>query len=361
MNTAILGQPVELSRLDQELQQLFLDSSEEVGITRASLLNLALYNENQEQLEEDCAALEAITRESACRALLIHTDPRGGEVRAQSWIQAHCQVSGSGTKQVCTEQVSFLLEGRAPGMVRNIVFAHLDSDLPLALWWRGEFSDVFEESLYSRVDRLLFDSEDWETPRNQFLRLQDAQDRSHDHLVLHDLSFTRLNPVREAIANAFDRPRADHRLESLERIEIRSAPHHRMSAIYLANWIAERLGARLDPAASTADRFVFLGDRRRSEGPGSFAVSLGGIESGRKGCVEVDFHLAHQRIEISRRQSRDFLRTRIHDLEQEDCEEHWLPNPGSSDADLVTQILIRAGRNRAYSRILPQVGELLAV
>ena len=78
---------------------------------------------------------------------------------ARAWIQAHCQINRRGEKSVCSEQISFFLTGRSPGLLRNVVFAHLDSDLPLAFWWRGEFSDAFEERLYSRIDRLLFGSD----------------------------------------------------------------------------------------------------------------------------------------------------------------------------------------------------------
>src|SRR5690606_30772650 len=119
---------------------------------------------------EDAALLAEVTGEAACRSILISADTRPQAPDAKAWVQVHCQIDRNGSKTVCTEQISFHLAGASPGMLRNIVFAHLDSDLPLAFWWRGEFSDAFEEGLYSRIDRLLFDSEEWESPRNQFLR-----------------------------------------------------------------------------------------------------------------------------------------------------------------------------------------------
>ena len=43
-------------------------------------------------------------------------------------------------------------------MIPNIVFAHLDSDLPLYLWWQGDLTQNFDERFYSVMDLLFVDS-----------------------------------------------------------------------------------------------------------------------------------------------------------------------------------------------------------
>ena len=78
--------------------------------------------------------------------------------------------------------------------MRNTVFAHLDSDLPLVFWWQGELSDVFEERLYSRIDRFIFDSRHWSRPETQFLRLNAAIGDGDGSFIPHDLSYTRGQP-----------------------------------------------------------------------------------------------------------------------------------------------------------------------
>lgn len=355
----VLGQPVEISAIERELQALFMDGEEDgTGVARASLINLALYSEDQEGLETDAEILAELTSESACRSLLINADTRAAELTAQAWVQVHCQINRDGEKTVCTEQISFFLTGDSPGMLRNIVFAHLDSDLPLAFWWRGEFSDAFEPGLYSRIDRLLFDSESWEQPRNQFIRLRSAQEESPSPFVMHDLAFTRLNSIRHAIANAFDRPGLGSQVNLLDEIKIRYAPGYRMSAFYLASWIACRLGGSLDREASTSDSFVFSSSKKGA--PRSVAMEIGRIEEGRKGTVEVDFSLGEAQIEISRCQTRDFMRTLTH---RPDCvsEEDWLPAKSLTDVLLVSDVLNRAGRNRTFSEVLPLAQDLLTV
>lgn len=356
----VLGQPVEISRIEKELQDLFVDEGdpEAAGVARASLINLALYNEDQGGLEEDAAVLGELTSEAACRSILINSDTRSAELTAQAWIQVHCQIDRSGRKTVCTEQISFYLTGDSPGMLRNIVFAHLDSDLPLAFWWRGEFSDAFEERLYSRIDRLLFDSESWESPRNQFLRIREAQEETSSRFVMHDLAFTRLNAVRQAIANAFDRPVIARELGALDEVAIRCAPDFRMSARYLAGWVATRLGAKLDTGNSSAERMVFSAGG--NGGPSSFAITMAELDADRKGSVEIDFALGKTRVEISRCQTRDFLRTLVHP-EEGSSDEDWLPARKLDDVSLVSDVLNRAGRNRTHALVLPIVQEMLTL
>jgi len=361
---ALLGQEVGMSRIEKALQALFaVDDSgaataNQGGIARASLINLALYNENPAQLEVDAAVLAELTSETACRSLLILADTRAPEVGARAWVQAHCQIDRNGDKSVCTEQISFFLTGHSPGLLRNVVLAHLDSDLPLAFWWRGEFSDSFEERLYSRIDRLLFDSESWESPRNQFLRLIECQRGAPSSFVMHDLAFTRLNATRQAIANAFDRPLVVRDLPSLSEVEIRYATGYRLSALYLAAWIAARLEAGIDTAHSSPAAITCLPGRKSSHS--GFHIRVSELAEDRRGTVEVDFHLGGTRVEISRCQTRDFIRT-LTKREGAATEEDWLPARRIYDGTLVADILNRAGRNRTHSQVLPGVLELLAL
>lgn len=355
----LLGEEVELSRIEKALQALFVgdpDESGHTGIARASLINLALYNENPSELERDAAVLAELTNETACRSLLIHADPRAAATGARAWVQAHCQIDRNGEKSVCTEQISFFLTGHSPGLLRNVVLAHLDSDLPLAFWWRGELSDAFEEGLYSRIDRLLFDSEGWAAPRNPFLRLLECQ-RGSSSYVMHDLAFTRMNSIRHAVANAFDRPLVARELGSLSEVTIRYAKGFRMSALYLAAWVAGRLEAGIDGGISTGREIVCQPGKAVRQG---FRIRVSELDPARLGTVEIDFEMGGTRVEISRCQTRDFIRT-LTKRENAATEEDWLPARRLHDASLVADILNRAGRNRTHGQILPTVLELLAL
>ncbi len=348
-----LGEEVALPRIEKALRSLF-DAGE--GIARASLINLALYNENPDQLGHDAAALAELTSETACRILLVHADPRAPSIGARARVQANCQIDRNGRRTVCTEQISFFLGGAAPGLLRNVVLANLDSDLPLAFWWRGELSEAFEERLYSRIDRLLFDGETWQSPRDSLLRLLEA--RRHASFAMHDLAFTRLNSVRQAVAKAFDRPALARELPSLSEVSIRHAAGRRLSGLYLAAWIMGRLGAEIDPADSNPAE---VRCRPGASGPREgLRLRIAELEPGHRGCVEIDFQLGGARVEIGRCPASDFLRT-LTKRTGAAPEEDWLPARRLNDASLVADILNRAGRNRTHAATLPGLLRLLVL
>jgi glucose-6-phosphate dehydrogenase assembly protein OpcA len=358
-----LGIPVEIPQVEKTLRRLFLgdDDSGGAGLARASVVNLALYSEDPGSVAEQAALLGEITNEAACRSLLLAVDPSAAEAAARAWVQVHCRIDRDGRKTVCSEQISFLLSRPGAAMLRNLVFAHLDSDLPLVFWWRGEFSELFEEGLYSRIDRLIFDSGAWSLPRNSMLRLGEASgggSAGREGFAMHDLAYSRINPVRLAVANAFERPALAAQLGALREVRLRHAPGYRMSCLYLAAWLASRLGATLDARRSSPDELRYRSPRE--EGPSRFQILVEPWPEGRVGFLEADLALDEVRVEISSCQTRDFIRTLIH-RPGVATEEDWLPGRAAGDAALVTGILNRAGRNRAYRRLLPGMLELLAL
>src|SRR2546429_9586190 len=104
-----LGQSVELGKIDKELKKLGREG--ESAMTRASLINLAIYSEKPDSLEKNTRLISRITESHACRALVIGVDRKSKENRVDAWINAHCHLTRAGGKQICSEQISFLLEG----------------------------------------------------------------------------------------------------------------------------------------------------------------------------------------------------------------------------------------------------------
>src|ERR1700704_4079439 len=154
-----LGLAVEISKIDRELKKLWAESAS--AMTRASLINLAVYSEASGSLERNTQLIARIAQNHACRAIVIGADPSAKENRVEAWISAHCHVSRAGSKQICSEQISFLLEGPCTSLLPNIVFSHLDSDLPFYLWWQSDLHDPMDPQLWAWVDRFLYDSQNW--------------------------------------------------------------------------------------------------------------------------------------------------------------------------------------------------------
>src|SRR4051812_33509594 len=107
-STPSLGMPVEIGKIARELKR-FWDQNETA--TRASLINLAVYSEEPSSLEKNTQLIAQITQNHACRALVICASREANQDRLEAWISAHCHVGRAGSNQVCSEQISFLLEG----------------------------------------------------------------------------------------------------------------------------------------------------------------------------------------------------------------------------------------------------------
>ncbi|MBX7212095.1 MAG: glucose-6-phosphate dehydrogenase assembly protein OpcA [Verrucomicrobiaceae bacterium] len=342
---SILGQEVPLGRVDRELKKLW-DSDE--AKTRASLMNFAIYSEDAAALPRNNRLLEELTSEHACRAMLILFQPDGPAPRARAWINALCRPY-EGKKIVCSEQLSFVLEGGNAAQVQNIVFAHLDSDLPLVVWWQGDLTSNFEERFYSEIDRLFIDSAEWTHPAAEFAMLEDACNGATSEFEVHDLSWTRSHFLRSALAGCFQDAVALRRLPHIAQIEITHAPGQKVAALLLAAWIAERLGLRLDDAAKEV-RFS-----KRDGGSVSLVLA-----EGLAGCCVQRLALTGPdlRAEVAREPRCAFVRVCT------SCDGHareeMLPADVESEAELISSQLSRAHGTSIFIDMVPLLRRMLA-
>ena len=81
------GMPVEVAQVNRSLKTLW----EQEGniLTRASLINFAVYSEAADALSVNTQLMEQITREHACRIILLAANPVASKQRVQAWISAH--------------------------------------------------------------------------------------------------------------------------------------------------------------------------------------------------------------------------------------------------------------------------------
>lgn len=260
------GIAVEIGKIDRELKKLWAEGGG--AKTRASLINLAVYSEAPDSLPENTRIISEITEDHACRAIVIGANPAAKENRVEAWINVHCHVSRAGSRQVCSEQLSFLLDGPSARLLPNIVFSQLDSDLPFYLWWQGEFSDPMDPQLWAWVDRVIYDSQTWKDFGVQMERVETAQAKAKQRIVLCDLNWTRLVQIRLALAQFFDPPASQSSLDKIEGVEIDFAPGFRSTAVLLAGWLSAQLGWS-DGTAKSENALNFRGKDGRE-----IAVSL---------------------------------------------------------------------------------------
>ena len=77
--TYSLGAPVEIGKIEQELKKLWRES--EGALTRASLMNFAVYSEEPGSLQSNTQLMAKITENHACRGIVIEADCRSEENR----------------------------------------------------------------------------------------------------------------------------------------------------------------------------------------------------------------------------------------------------------------------------------------
>jgi glucose-6-phosphate dehydrogenase assembly protein OpcA len=234
-----LGTLVDVSEIERELKKLWQQG--EQTKTRASHINLAIYSEEPDSLSRNTEIVSKITENSACRAIVIRANRSAKENRVEAWINAHCHLARAGSKQVCSEQLSFSLEGPCVRLLPSIVFSHLDSDLPFYLWWQGEFCDPMDSQLSGWVDRLIYDSQTWRDVDTQMRLLKKLHAETEERVILCDLNWTRLVHLRFALAQFFDHPASHHHFAKIARVEIDFASGYRSTAVLLAGWIAAQL------------------------------------------------------------------------------------------------------------------------
>lgn len=341
------GLPVEVSQINRELKKLW-DAGDGV-MTRASLINLAVYSEAPDSLGRNTAIIAQLTEDHACRAIVIAAEPQAKKSGVQAWVGAHCHVSRAGNKQICSEQLSFSLQGRPCGFLPNIVFAQLDSDLPLYLWWQGEFRAPVDPQLWAWVDRVIYDSQGWRDFRAQLRLAEAAQEEARHRIVLCDLNWVRLIHLRLALAQFFDHPATHHHLKAIKSLEIEHAPGFRSTALLLVGWLAgqlawkrtgKSLGFRLETDDGKREMAVRL--RQKKGEPIS-------------GCElttdSAEFRIEHKPgadlldVFFGRRNGRKMRQV--------------LPAGKNDVVELMQEELMRGGPHRVYLRALEQVRDLL--
>src|SRR3990167_4104655 len=254
-----LGLPVELGSIEKELGRLWESSGEKK--TRASLINLAIYTEEKESIDQNTALIREIAGRHPLRALLIIAEnqsptshlpplttirPAGRIVsnQAQAWITAHCYMHGKQGEEVCSEQITFLLSHQATENLPGIVFSHCDSDLPLVFWRQGEFSLSVDEEFWSFVDRLIFDSHDWTHLNEQFVlvnKIAELSEHTSSKTELCDLNWMRIFSLRKTLAAMFDCSVATPELWKINNVTLEYGTHYYSTALLLLGWLVSQL------------------------------------------------------------------------------------------------------------------------
>jgi glucose-6-phosphate dehydrogenase assembly protein OpcA len=337
-----LGLEVPVAAIEHELRLLWQNDE---ARTQASLINLLVYSERPGSLLENSRMIRELTREHACRAILVEINRRQDEPGLRAWITAHCHLA-QGRKSVCCEQIAFHLTGRVAGRFRNTVFAHLQADLPVVFWWQGELSEVLTDRLATVIDRLIVDSSTWADPAAGFARLEVLAAGRPDWVV-HDHEWTRSWQFRLGIASLFDSAAAQQAMEVVDAVSIRHHPAHRVAAIQMLAWLAVQGGWRdagpVNGLRNPCGRPIRL---ELAEDPEVPALGM------------VEIRAGESRARVSLRPGEDRI---LREWESPAWQSRSTsPADPQSALDLCAMQLARGGRNTLFHKILPRLRSWLA-
>ena len=340
-----LGIEVGLDEIEYALRKLWEEAGE--SKTRASLVNLVIYCEEIGQLEENTRIIREVAAEHACRAILILAEPHASESSSGAWINAHCHPAGK--REVCSEQISFHLCGEAARSLPGIVFPHLDSDLPLILWWQATFEGHLREPFWAWVDRLIFDSSLWKNVAAGVSSTRQIADFSGGRMVLGDLNWARLLGARLALASLFDHAASLEEIAMVEKVAVHHGKGQRMAALLLGGWLASRFGWAVKRGATQSLEFVR---------PNGALIHLAPIESEGPVISRVEFRSGQKRFGIARPEGSAHYELELCDLGVEGAKAIY-----HAGADKLSELLLselaRGGRHGHYREAVEAVLEVL--
>src|SRR5436190_15969739 len=114
-----------------------------------------------------------------------------------------------------------------------------------------------DPQLWAWVDRVIYDSRDWQDFRAQMRLLESAEQEANQRIVFCDLNWTRLDNIRFALAQFFDHPASHHHFAKINSLRIDSAPRFRSTAVLFVGWLAAQLNWRSEKT-NAANNFSFV-------------------------------------------------------------------------------------------------------
>ena len=257
---------VDVTTLERELRALWKSDEGEGSkpvMTRACTLNLIACAPNARAADQMAETIQSLTASSPNRTVMVIADAAAVEPQIEAWVQANCVLAAPGVPQVCGEQITIDARGTAVNQATSLVLSLLLPDVPVVLWVPGPnpLSSPLVARLRGVADRLILDSADFSDTTAGLATMATLSDQLHAqiHWVgLSDLSWARLTPWRELVAQFFDtRPLLAH-LHRLDQVEIEyialePTKEVQPGALLLASWLAASLG------------WVFVGSERTAE------------------------------------------------------------------------------------------------
>ncbi len=195
-------------RILKDLAKLWVDLAKEdteknaSGVIRACAMTLLVGLEQQEDTQEVGMTIAELIHEHPSRAIVLRVDPGdGGELDAR--VFAQCWMPFGKRQQICCEEIEISTPARRLADVPKLMLALMVPDLPVVLWARSPrlALDPEFQKLFPLATKIIVDSDrfDYAEAAYSFVKSYNAAGRN-----VVDLAWTRLTPLRQLIAQAFE-------------------------------------------------------------------------------------------------------------------------------------------------------------
>ncbi len=253
------GGTMSVARIEHELGKLRTNDDGTLAL-RSSVLNLIVVTD-EESAQQVTSSVSKLAGRYPARAVVFVADPEG-ERNVDVRLSAFCNIRGGGGAQVCAEQVTIHAEGPPATHLESFAGPLLIPDLPVFLWYPGEFSPRSPEfsAMAELADRVILDSAAGEN-REGCLREIAALLEDPATPAIGDLQWVGLSPWRSLLADIFGSPERARELEKIERVEVLYAPGGENRALLVTGWLASTLNWEAQSASREEDarRLEFSG------------------------------------------------------------------------------------------------------
>ncbi len=246
------GRAVDIGRIEAELARLRYQAAgigrgEETYAIRTSVLNLVVYAADGKAAREAARVIAGVPSHHPSRAIVVVRRPSSEDSRIDAELAAHCHVSPGLEQQVCYEEITLKVSGRAADHVHSIIIPLLVSDLPVYVWWTGAMpreSKAMEE-MTGGADRFIVDSGRFVQTAAGLGRLAQLCGK-RPACGVGDLNWGRLAPWRQLLVQHCEAPDLRPCLEPITEVEMTYAeggPQAQSSQVFLLlGWLAARFG-----------------------------------------------------------------------------------------------------------------------
>lgn len=258
------GKKVHASDVETELSHLWRMSADNVRIgqnmnVRTSVLNFVICAPDIVSARHASTLIRDLSSTHIARVILLILDTSGIPSSISTWVTLRSFPIISDIMRHSFEQITIMATGAAVYQADHVVQSLLKNDLPVYLWWL--YDPPKDKSILRRIgtmnERIIVDSSSFATPEESIRALAILVQTS-PNCAISDLSWARIAPWRELIAQFFDVADYRHYLTGVNHIAIEhsvspsftsqeniirggSSPNP-IQALLLAAWLKARLG-----------------------------------------------------------------------------------------------------------------------